>query len=45
MSGLSGFTCLLAAVRGPDFGERRDSSVLGADHGGLGLAVVVQMGV
>lgn len=41
----SGFTCLLAAVGSPDFGERRDPSVLGAEHGGLWLAVIVEMGV
>lgn len=41
----SGFTCLLAAVGSPDFGERRDPSVLGAGHGGLGLDVIVEMGV
>lgn len=39
----SGFTCVVAAVRGPDFGKRMDPSVLGAEHGGMGA--VVKMGV
>lgn len=39
----SGFTCVVAAVGGPDFGKRMDPSVLGAEHGGLGA--VVKMGV
>jgi len=34
------FTCLLDVVGRPDFGERRDPSVLGAEHGGLRLHVV-----
>ncbi len=39
------FTCLLAVVGDSDFGERRDPSVMGAEHGSLGLAVIVEMGV
>lgn len=38
-------TCLLADVRCPDFGKRRDSSVLRTQHGDLGLTVNVEMRV
>ena len=34
---------MLAAVGASDFGERRDPSVQGAEHGGL--AVIVEVGV
>lgn len=44
VAGVAG-TCLLADVCWPDFGERRDSSVVGARHGGLGLTVDVQVRV
>lgn len=43
--GDSRLTCLLAVVGGPDFGERRDASVLGTEQGSVGLAVIVEMGV
>jgi len=36
---------LLDVVVCPDFGERRDPSELGAEHGSLWGPVVVEMGV
>jgi hypothetical protein len=36
---------LLGALGPPDFGERRNSPELGAEQGGLGLSVDVEVGV